>query len=247
MRKKRRLKYKNIFLFIIGIICFVILIYTIINMIYWHMSNKKNDEIKDNINKSVKIKEKDSNEIDWDKLTKQNEDAIAYIKINGTKIDYVVVKGNDNKYYLNHNFNKEYSKAGWIFVNYKNKLDGNDKNITLFGHARLDGSMFGTLKDTLKSKWQNDNKNHTIIFMTKDEKSEYQVFSTYKIKEELYYIKSDFSSDDEFLEFINTIKSRSNYDYNIEVNSSDTVLTLSSCDIVDDYRIVLHAKKIIND
>ena len=79
MRKKRRLKYKNIFLFIIGIICFVILIYTIINMIYWHMSNKKNDEIKDNINKSVKIKEKDSNEIDWDKLTKQNEDAIAYI------------------------------------------------------------------------------------------------------------------------------------------------------------------------
>ena len=59
-------------------------------------------------------------------LQKENADIVAYLKVNGTNIDYVVVQGNDNDYYLHHNLKKEYSIAGWIFETYQNKFDGTD-------------------------------------------------------------------------------------------------------------------------
>ena len=75
----------------------------------------------------------------------------------------------------------------------------------------------------------------------------YQVFSTYSIKPEDYYINTIYNNDNEFNEFLNKIKSRSNYNYNIEVNSNDKVLTLSSCIGDGKKRVVLHAKLIENE
>ena len=75
----------------------------------------------------------------------------------------------------------------------------------------------------------------------------YQVFSTYSIKPEDYYINTIYNNDDEFNEFLNKVKSRSNYNYNIEVNSNDKVLTLSGCIGDGKKRVVLHAKLIENE
>ena len=72
------------------------------------------------------------------------------------------MKANDNDYYLNHNFNKEYNVAGWIFADYHNIFDGSDKNIILYGHDTKDGSMFETLKYTLNKDWQ-ENKDNKIV------------------------------------------------------------------------------------
>ena len=236
----KKIRGKNIVVLLVGIISLLLILYSIINIIDWNSSNKENNDIKKHISKVVKTKD-DETEINWNKLKQENSDTVGYIKIENTKIDYIIVKTNDNDYYLDHNFNKKYSKAGWVFANYKNKLDGTDKNISLFGHARLDGSMFGSLKKTLTEEWQKNKENYDILFMTETNKYKYRVFSTYRIKDEDYYIKTEFI-ENEFGGFIKSLKERSNFDYNIEVEENDKILTLSTCDINNDYRIVLHAK-----
>ena len=72
----------------------------------------------------------------------------------------------------------------------------------------------------------------------------YQVFSTYIAEPEEYYINTMFESDEEYLKFLNEIKSRSNKNYNINLDSEDQILTLSTCTSGGRKRVVLHAKKI---
>lgn len=240
---KRRLKKKyRVLLFVIFIlICLIGLIYSLTNIINWKKDVDDNKDIVEEIKENITIDEEDDSiKIDFKSLKEQNSDVIAYIKVNGTNIDYVVVKGNDNSYYLKHNFNKEYNIAGWIFADYHNKFDETDKNIVIFGHNTKDGSMFGTLKNVLDNSWQENKDNLEITLITEKGQYKYQVFSTYSITPEDYYINTIFNSDDEYSKFINKIKSRSNYDYNVEVDSNDKVLTLSSCIGDGKKRVVLH-------
>ena len=125
-------------------------------------------------------------------------------------------------------------------MNYQNNL--NDKNVTIFGHNMKNGSMFGTLKNTLKKDWQENTDNHIIKFITEEKEYTYKVFSTYQIEVEDYYITPNFN-DDEYIKFINTIKKRSNYNYNVDVTKEDKILTLSTCS-GSKYRVVMHAKRV---
>ena len=129
-------------------------------------------------------------------------------------------------------------------MDYKDKFDGTDNNMVIYGHNRRDGSMFGTLKNILTEEWQNNAENLIIPLITENEKSEYQVFSIYRIEKEEYYITTNFSTDKEFNDFINEIKSRSMKDFGIDVTEDDNILTLSTCANDNKYRVVLHAKKI---
>ena len=135
--------------------------------------------------------------------------------------------------------------AGWIFADYRNKFDGTDKNIVVYGHNRKDRSMFGSLRNVLNSGWYNDEKNHDIIFITQNQNCIYKVFSVYQIEKESYYIKTEFSSNSEFEKFLKTIKSRSIKNFETNVSRKDSILTLSTCAGNDNDRIVLHAKKVI--
>ena len=107
--------------------------------------------------------------------------------------------------------------------------------------------MFGTLKNVLDKSWQENKDNLKILLVTEKGQYKYQVFSTYQITPEDYYINTIFNNDDEYSKFINKIKSRSNYDYKVEVDSNDKVLTLSSCIGDGKKRVVLHAKLIENE
>ena len=240
--KKKKYK-KSIIPWFILIICLSGVVYSGYNILKWKINVSKNEKIKDELNSDIIISDK-KYEIDFSNLKNKNPDVIAYLKVNGTNIDYVVVKGKDNSYYLNHNFNKEYNIAGWIFANYINKFDETDKNITIFGHNTKDGSMFGSLSNVLKRDWQENKDNLKILLITEKKIYKYEVFSTYLVKTEDYYINNYFNNDKEYMDFINKIKSRSNYDYNVEVNYRDSILTLSSCFGDGSKRTVLHAKMI---
>ena len=121
---------------------------------------------------------------------------------------------------------------------------GTDKNIVVYGHNRKDGSMFGSLKNILKKDWLSNVNNFIIPFITEKEKSQYQVFSVYKIEKESYYITTNFKNETEFQEFIDKVKSRSVKNFGITPRVGDSILTLSTCADNDKYRVVLHAKKV---
>lgn len=239
-------KKGKIFIFIIQIILIAVIIFSGIKIIEWIKSNKKNKDIMSEIKENVVINnEMDSNneeyKIDFAKLKQKNSDAIAWIKVNGTDIDFPVVKGTDNSYYLTHNFDKEKNKAGWIFADYRNKFDGTDKNIIIYGHNMKNGSMFASLKDVIKEEWYNNENNKYIALITENENCKYQVFSVYQIETEEYYLQTNISN---FKEFVEKIKDRSKKDFNVDIKETDSILTLSTCADNTKYRVVLHAVKI---
>ena len=236
--KKKNKTFVKIFMFI----CLLLMIYSIYNIVIWYSDNKENESIKEEINEIINNTTSEDNVIDFKTLKEKNKEIVAYLKVNNTKIDYVVVKGKDNSYYLKHNLYKKYNRAGWIFMDYHNKLDGNDKNIVIYGHNTLDGTMFGTLKNVIKKNWYENEENHIIKLALEDRILTYQVFSTYSIKVEDYYINTKFKDNKEFDNFIKTIKKRSVYDYGVSVFGEDSILTLSTCTGNGKSRMVLHAK-----
>lgn len=183
--------------------------------------------------------------IDFEKLRKENPDTVGWLKVNNTNIDYPIVSAKNNSYYLNHDFNKKKNKTGWLWINCLNKLDGEDKNIVIYGHNMHTGAMFGTLKNILKPEWYNNKENEHITFTTESETQIYKVFSIYQIEAENYYIKNDFNTKKAFEEFVDTLKQRSVKKYDIDIESKDfKIMTLSTCADDSNYRVVLHAVRI---
>jgi len=248
MQKVKRGVIKSVILILIFISLLLMFFYSGYRIISYLIDNYNNKNIQETImKKAIVIKEASNEEnnefvIDFDSLKEVNNDTVAYVKVGGTNIDYVVVRGDDNQYYLNHNFNKEYNVSGWIYADYKNRFDEKDYNIILFGHNTLDGSMFGTLKNVLTDDYHRQFNQNKIVLVTEMNTYYYQVFSTYEIIPEDYYIKTDFSNEQEYSEFISVLKSRSNFNYQVEVSSEDKILTLSSCSANGSKRVVLHAK-----
>ena len=218
-------KKSKILITLIQIVLIAVIIFSGIKIIEWIKSNKKNKDIMSEIKENVVINnEMDSNneeyKIDFAKLKQKNSDAIAWIKVNGTDIDFPVVKGTDNSYYLTHNFDKEKNKAGWIFADYRNKFDGTDKNIIIYGHNMKNGSMFASLKDVIKEEWYNNENNKYIALITENENCKYQVFSVYQTETEEYYLQTNISN---FKEFVEKIKGRSKKNFNVDIKETDSI------------------------
>jgi len=181
--------------------------------------------------------------VDFEELLAKNKDTIGWIKVNGTNINYPIVQTSDNDYYLTHAFDKTYNDAGWIFMDFRNNIDNLSNNTIIYGHSRLDRTMFGSLKNITKSNWYKNKDNYIIKLSTPNKNTMWQVFSVYRIPTETYYITTNFSSDDEYQTFIDTISSRSIYEFNAKPNVNDKILTLSTC-ADGDKKVVMHSKLI---
>lgn len=269
-KKKRKLKWKNIILIFIFLVCLIALIISTINIIKWKLDSNKIDKQIEEIQDIVEVEEivdTDTTEIveqeeeipksnpywdyismnlinvDFNELKSINSNTKGWIQVNGTNINYPFTQANDNKYYLTHSFDKSYNGAGWVFLDYRNDINDVSKNTILYAHGRNDLTMFGSLKNILKSDWLNDTSNHVVKLSTDTENTLWQVFSVYRIPNTSDYIKVNFSSDDEFLNWANILKDRSSYQFNTSINKFDNILTLSTC--YNDYeKVVLHAKLI---
>ena len=230
---------KKVFIYI----TYIIFVICFIRIIIYVISSTRSKEIV-NITSEYVIPSKKLKRIDFNKFKSINSDIVGYLEVGGTGINYLVVKSKNNSYYLSHNLYHEYSSSGWIFMDFRNKLDGNDKNIVIYGHNMKDNTMFGTLSNVLKSKWRSNKENLIIKLTLEDGLHLYKVFSTYIVLSEEYYIKTSFDSDTLYDHFLSVIKSRSNYDYNEFVSSNNNILTLSTCYKNTNKRVVVHAYEI---
>lgn len=238
-KKKKRGPFRLILILIsLGAI-----IACVIYMITWSKANAENQAVLDSIKQETIQTNHETGEavINFDKLYEKNKDTIGWLSVNNTSIDYPVVKGNDNDFYLTHNFNKESNLGGWLFADYRMKADGTDKNLVIHGHNMKNGSMFGTLKKVLNSDWYENSENLEITYQTAEKEYKYKVFSVYQVPVESYYTKRTFATNQEYQEFLNTIKGRSKKNFGVDLSVSDKIMTLSTCASNDNYRVVLHA------
>lgn len=210
----------------------VIILLLIYNITNYYFSYKKDLELKREIEK-----------YDFDDLKNINSDIVGFIEVENTDINYPIVQSNDNSYYLNHAYDKEKNEIGSIFLDYRNDLNNLSRNNIIYGHGRLDNTMFGSLNNLLDEDVLNDKDNFYITITTPDEIMKFQIFSVYTIDKESYYIKTYFSNNRYFKEFLETIMKRSIYNFKTSVSTSDVILTLSTCKDNFGKRIVVHAKK----
>lgn len=174
-----------------------------------------------------------------------NPDYRFWIKVEGTNIDFPVVQGEDNDFYLHHNFNKEKSFSGSIFVDSENNLN-EDSNIVVYGHNMRNDTMFAQIKHFKNENFFNANKYVTLYRDGK--KSKFEIFSVYQenAKDLESEIKINFSNKDEYEKYLKGQEEKSLFKREgIDLNSNDRILTLITCgyDFVN-ARIVVVAKEI---
>ncbi len=252
MEIKKKQKRSSVFIILIQIILGLVLIFSLYKIGMWIFENYKTQEVVNEIEKQVEevlVKDLDTGEekykinVNFEELKNINNDVKGYLKVNNTNVEYPVVKSSNNDFYLTRSFDKSYNSAGWIFADYKNEVSHLDKNLVIYGHNREDLSMFGSLKIALTDEWNSNKENQIITLVTENNYYEYEIFSVYTVMNEEYYITTEFKNN-EFSNFINTIKNRSIKDFNIEVLETDSILTLSTCYANGVERMVIHAKLI---
>lgn len=182
--------------------------------------------------------------VNFNKLLEKNSDTIAFINVKNTNVNYPIVQTTDNDYYLTHAFDKTKNSAGWVYADFRNNSEFTDDNTIIYGHGRLNNTVFGSLRFVLEEEWQNNKDNYTISISTPSKDLVYQIFSIYTIPKESYYITPSFATAEKKLEWINTMKSRNIAPIDVEINESDYFLTLSTCLDSNGGRIVVHAKLI---
>ena len=182
-------------------------------------------------------------DVNFDELKAKNPDTVGWINVSGTNINYPFVQTSNNDYYLYNNFERVPSVAGWVFADFRNNVDDSDKNTIIYAHGLYDATMFGTLRNILTSGWLNNPNNYTIRTANESELALWQVFSVYRIPTTTDYLRTTFSTENDFGNFANMLKDRSAFDFGTDVKPTDRIITLSTC-FSETERVLLHAKLI---
>lgn len=86
--------------------------------------------------------------VDWATLRELNFETVAWLYIPHTVVNYPVVRGVDNDYYLTHDFDGDQgwlANFGAIFMDYRNNPNWSDSAYFIYGHHMNDGSMFADI------------------------------------------------------------------------------------------------------
>lgn len=180
---------------------------------------------------------------------KENNDFAGWLRIMDTGIDYPVMYGPDNSYYLSRNMDGKYDKNGMLIMDVGCRISSHSPQFIIYGHNVQSGRMFGELlnyKD--KAYW----KFHPMIqFDLLTEEAEYEIVSVFLVsldeEDELaeFYLQKEFEDENKFAEYIEMIKENSLYDTEVLPAYGEPLLTLVTCDnSVKNGRFVVVAGKI---
>lgn len=169
----------------------------------------------------------DSVFINLGELQKENADVVAWIRFDHMDLSYPIMYSGDNETYLHADLNKEYSKAGTLFVDQKNQPDFSDGNTIVYGHNMKNGSMFGKLKKYKKDGFYEDNQYFTIY--TNEAAMRYHIFAYYDTDETDSYYFTSYEGEEALGNLFSEFQRKSYYDTGVEVTPEDKTVTLSTC------------------
>lgn len=219
----------------------IIAIFSITKIISYTIISYQNKKLnKELIEKTIE-KTDNISKINYSKIN--NNDIIGWIIMNQNKINYPILKSNDNNYYLTRDYNKKHSQSGSIFMDFRNN-NFKDKNTVIYGHSMLDGTMFGSLREVFKKDYFNTKDNNYIkIYDLNSKEITYQIFSYYITNIEDYYITTSFKNETDYKIFLDEITKRSYQNFNIDIDVTNQILTLSTCSAYNKRRVI-HALRL---
>ena len=213
---------------------------------------KENDEKMYTNEMVVEIPKKENERIvKVKKLKEENSDIVGWLEIKDTNINYPVLQGKDNQYYMTHNYKKEKSKNGSIFLTKDYDWNIPSSNLLIYGHNLNNGTMF---QELLKYEKQSFYEKHPVIrFTTEKEDAEFEIISVFKsrvyYKSEKnvfrYYYFVNARSEEEYNEFVKNAKKEALYNIEATAKYGEQLITLSTCSYhVEDGRFAVVAKKV---
>lgn len=176
---------------------------------------------------SEEKQEKQTSGVDFASLEKINPDVVAWLAVKGTEVDYPVVRGKDNDFYLHHLFTGARNKLGSIFMDYRNHSDFSDKNTVIYGHNMKDGSMFFSLTKYKDQRYYDNFP--TMLLYTPVGSFTVKLFAGLIVDGSYESIRFDFKDDRDFQSYIESLKKKSTFESNATVEADDRIVTLCTC------------------
>lgn len=179
--------------------------------------------------------------VDFDALLAENGDIVGWLYCEGTNINYPLVQGKDNDYYLHHSYDRKESRTGAIFVDAENRPRFTDSNTIIYGHHMKNGGMFARLVDFSDQEYFDA---HSVMWLLTPEQ-------TYKVQLLGGYLTSADSDSytifagacEEFDDYLAGVRAASDVHTEEEMPSDGRYIMLSTCEYdFEDARYVLHGR-----
>ena len=180
-----------------------------------------------------------------------NPEIIGWLEIENTDINYPVLQSSNNSYYMNHNYKKQYSTNGSVFLDKDFNWNPQSSNFLIYGHNMKNNTMFQSLLNYKNKSYYNQ---HPIIkFTTSIEDANYEIISAfesrvyYKSEKNVfrYYYFVNAQDENEYNQFVANCKKAALYDTNTTATFGEQLLTLSTCSYhTKDGRFAVVAKKV---
>lgn len=170
--------------------------------------------------------------LNFNELQKTNPDIYAWIYIPGTSVDYPVLQHpTDDTFYLEHNIDGSAGLPGCIYSELLNGKSFDDRNTVLYGHNMRNGSMFATLHRYADKDFFDTNR--YIYIYTEKGTYVYEIFAAYTYSD-IHLLKGlDITSDEKFADYLESVLAirgmGNNIDNSLNIDSSDRIVTLSTC------------------
>ena len=165
--------------------------------------------------------------IAFDAIKQVNPDCVAWIRIEDTEINYPVLQGNDNSYYLRRLIDGTWNICGSIFLDYRVNADMTDRHTVIYGHNMRNSGMF---TDLMKYKKQDFYDSHSVGYLfTPLGNFRAEFFAGYVAAADSNAWQTEFESDAEFEAWVQNAVEKSTFKSGITPSANDRILTLSTC------------------
>lgn len=199
-----------------------------------NVSVDDNDKSLQSINQP-KIIEKNDRMLKIESLQSENSDIVGWIEIPGTVINYPVLQGSDNDFYIHHNYKKQKTASGSILLDVDYDWSIPSTNLLIYGHNMKNGTMFTSIVNYSNKKYYDAHPN--IRFTTNNDDATYEIIASIQSKvfpssdttSFKYYNFINANNEEEFNTFISNIKQMSLYDTGKTADYGDKLITLSTC------------------
>lgn len=241
---KSNIKKFSLNLLLVIFIC--TFLYSAYKVIMWLKFDRETKKLETGLYSEVVSTDKNDNEekgnsktiIDFEALKEVNKDVIGWIKIDNTHINYPILQGETDQYYLRKDIYKKYNYSGSIFVYTDVNKNLEDENTVIYGHNMKNQRMFADLYEIYKEQL---GKDIDIEIITPSKNEVYKVFSCYKSLPILEIVKGNFNNEDEKKEYVDTAVKRSKINFETEIDYSKKIITLITCGSSSKERIIVHA------
>ncbi len=169
----------------------------------------------------------EDNGIDFAALAEINPDIVAWITLEDSMINYPVVQGTDNAYYLEHLFNHEVNHMGCVFMDYRSTPDFSDYVTPLFAHHSSNGAMFAGIEKYKKQEFYETHKSFTL----RTPAGEYilEPYTGLVLDATEAFLRIDFNDVYDFVNYANMYNGQSTFRSDITIDEEDRVVALLTC------------------